>query len=61
MGAFITLVKALPEVLALIKALQMAIEKAESERKVKDELQAINDAFASKDPAKLSHLFDSPP
>jgi hypothetical protein len=59
MSAIFTLIKALPEILAIIKALQAGIDKAQADRKVKDDLQAIHAAFVAKDSAQLNHLFNS--
>lgn len=53
----LTLLKLLPEILSLIKALELAIAKSEQNRKVKDDLNAINEAFKTGDASKLNHLF----
>lgn len=58
MSALITLFKLLPEVLALIKAIEKAIKVAESERKIRDDLNAIRKAFDDKDSKALDHIFN---
>lgn len=59
MNSFLTLVKLLPELVALIKAIQKAIDQAETDRKVKDDLNAIKKAFDTKDATALDHIFNS--
>jgi len=55
--AFIAFLQALPELLKLIQTLQARIDEAALNRKVADDVKAINEAFQSKDPAKLNALF----
>jgi len=55
-----TLIKLLPEILGLIKAIEVAIEKAEEDRKVKNDIQTISDAFKTGDASKLNALFAKP-
>ena len=57
--ALFILINSLPEVLGLIKALQEAADQAEKDRKVKDDIKTIHEAFTSNDPKKLQHLFNS--
>jgi uncharacterized protein Yka (UPF0111/DUF47 family) len=59
MSAFMTLLKALPEILQLIKALQKAADQAEADRKVKDDIKTIHQAFDANDPELLRRLFNS--
>lgn len=59
MSSLVTIVKLLPELIALIESIQKAINEAETERKVADDLKAIKDAFDSKDPSALNHIFNS--
>lgn len=63
MWTFAKFVACLPELIQIFKTLQKLIMQAEANRKVKDDLQAINDAFASGDKSKLDHIFSvqSPP
>lgn len=56
-SAIISLLKALPEILALIKTIQEQIKKANTERKVKDDLAKITEAFKNKDAAALNDIF----
>lgn len=56
----LALIKLLPELLALVKAIQIAIEKTEADRKVNDDLKTITDAFNSGDASKLHGLFSNP-
>ena len=59
MGSLATLIKLLPEIIALIASIQKAIDQGETDRKVKDDLAAIKAAFDSKDASALNHIFDS--
>lgn len=59
MITFWNLIKALPEIIQLLNALQKAVDEAETDRKVKDDLKAIHEAFTTKDAAKLNALFSS--
>lgn len=55
--AIIALVASFPEVLRLIKHLNDSIEQDKMNRKVKDDLKEINDAFSSKDAKALNDIF----
>lgn len=61
MGAIWSLIKVLPEIIALLKAVQQGIDELNTERKVKDDLKAIKDAVASKDATKLNAIFNDVP
>lgn len=56
----ISLIKYLPELLGLIKAIEIAIEKSEEDRKVQDDIKSISDAFKTGDATKLNALFSKP-
>ena len=58
MSAFLALLKALPEVLAIIKALQVAAKQAETERTVKSDLKALHEAIQTKDVSALNALMN---
>lgn len=51
------LVKALPEIIKLIQAIQKAIAQADADRKVADDIKAIHQAFGAKDATQLNTLF----
>jgi hypothetical protein len=53
------LLLAFPEVLQLLKLLQQKIDKAESDRKVKEDLRKINDAFENNDEELLRDVLNS--
>lgn len=53
--AFLT---SLPEILKLILQLQKMIQEANTDRKVKDDVKSIHQAFASNDPSKLNSIFN---
>lgn len=59
MSVYWTLIKALPDIIALLRALQKGIDEAETQRKVTDDLKQIHEAFNEKDPAKLRALFNN--
>jgi len=53
----------LPELMRLIRLIARNIEEAQSERKIREDLIALNKAFESKDAEALRHIFmsgDSP-
>lgn len=54
-----SLVIALPEILKLLAAIQKSIDEAQTQRKVKEDLQAIERAFREKDANALNHIFNS--
>ena len=59
MNLLATLILSLPELIQLLKALQKQIDEAETDRKVKNDLKTISEAFREKDAAKLNALFNS--
>lgn len=54
-----TFFSCLPELINLIRALELAAKEAETKRKVKTDVKTIHEAFSSNDPAKLNALFTS--
>jgi hypothetical protein len=61
MGTLLMLLRALPEIIALLHAVQKGIEEMESDRKVKDDIKTIHEAINANDPAKLNALFRNVP
>lgn len=59
MSGLAALIAALPELLRLLRTVQKKIDEAETNRKVTDDLKAINEAFKSNDPDKLNHIFNN--
>lgn len=57
--ALTELFAALPEIVKLIQQIQKQIAADGVERKVKDDLRAINKAFEEKDARALSDIFNS--
>lgn len=57
--ALSALIAALPEILKLIKTIQARIDEAEAERRLKDDIKKINDAFESQDAEALNEIFNS--
>jgi hypothetical protein len=43
----------------LLTALQKAVNAAETDRKVKTDLQALHKAIDAKDPSAVNHIFNS--
>ncbi len=56
---FFAVLTSLPDILKLVRAIQKAIDEAETERKVSTDLQKIHEAFTTNDPTKLNDLFRS--
>lgn len=54
-----SLILALPEILKLIKNIQDQIEAEQVNKKVKDDLKKINEAFKEKDASKLNDIFNN--
>lgn len=50
---------ALPDVIKLLQAMQVAVDQANTERKVTDDLKSLHEAFNAKDASKLDHIFNS--
>jgi hypothetical protein len=59
MGSLVQIIKLLPEIIALLNSIQKAIDQAETDRKVSDDLKAIKAAFDSKDASALNHIFNN--
>jgi hypothetical protein len=56
--AILALITALPEVLKLIKHLQDTHKKNQVNKKIKDDLNAINKAFTTMDAELLNRVFN---
>ena len=56
-----SLIIALPEIIKLIKNIQKKIEQQRVEKKVKDDLEKINQAFESGDAKLLNDVFNGMP
>lgn len=59
MSFLIAFFTALPELVRLVKTMQRQIEEANTKRKVKEDVKAINEAFKKKDPDSLKRIFDT--
>jgi len=59
MSELAALLKLLPIFLGIVKSLQKAIDEAQTDRKVADDLKAIQAAIDAKDPAALKHIFSN--
>ena len=57
MSELAALLKLLPILLGLVKSLQKAIDEAQTDRKVADDLKAIQEAIDRKDPDAIKHIF----
>lgn len=57
--ALLALIVALPEIIKMLQNLQRIADKAEEDRRVKDDLKKINEAFENKDAEALNRVFDS--
>lgn len=55
--AIISLIVALPEILRLIDSISKRIEQDEADRKLKDDLKKIDEAFRNGDAQALNDLF----
>lgn len=57
--SFITgFLSALPELIKLVKLIQKKIEEDKSDKKTKEEIRKINQAFKDRDAEALNRLFD---
>lgn len=54
------IIRALPELIKLVDALQKNQQENQIQRKVADDVKTIHEAFTTKDFAKLNTLFNSP-
>lgn len=52
------LLTSLPEIIRLVRAIELALKEAEVDRKVKDDVKAIHEAFTTKDAKKLNDIFN---
>lgn len=59
MKTLVALIVALPEIIRLVERIQKEIERQQTDRKVADDIKAINAAFDAKDAKKLNEIFDS--
>lgn len=57
--ALLALIVALPDIIKMIEHLQRMADNSEEDRKVKDDLKKINEAFENKDAEALNRVFDS--
>lgn len=57
MKTLVALIVALPEIIRLVERIQKEIERQQVDRKVADDIKAINDAFEAKDAQKLNEIF----
>ena len=58
MSEFITLIKYLPDVLALIKSIESVIDEAKTAATVADHLKIVKGAFDAKDASQLNTIFN---
>lgn len=57
--ALFTLIVAFPKIIELLETIHKRIEEAETQRKVEDDLKAINEAFKNQDAEALRKIFNS--
>ena len=50
---------AIPDLIKLLAALEQAAKKAETARKVRDDLKALQKAIDDKDASSVAHIFNS--
>lgn len=53
------LLRSLPLIIEILKSIQKAIDEAQLERKVSDDLKVVHNAFSERDASKLNALFRS--
>jgi len=53
------LLAAMPEIIALVKAIRMEIESSAKNRKVKDDMAKISEAFKNRDSNALNDIFSN--
>lgn len=58
---YLKLLALLPQIVKLIEALERAIIEAKTERKVEDDLTALQKAIDAKDPSMVNHIFNNMP
>lgn len=59
MSSWWVVVRLLPELVQLLRAIDEAIKKSEDDRKIKDDVLLIKEAFKTNDPTKLNALFSN--
>lgn len=60
MSEILTLIKCLPAILGLIKAIQKGIDEAQTNATVADHVNQVKAAFDAKDASKLNAVFNTP-
>ena len=61
MFSFISLLASIPDLIKIYKAVQKRIDQSDQDRKIKDDLKKIGEAFDEKDATKLDHIFNQLP
>jgi len=59
MNAILAFIKCLPEIIKLLEILATRIAEANTERKIKEDLQKINEAFEKRDATLLNDIFNN--
>ncbi len=59
LSAILAFLSSLPELIKLIKNIQNNIRSSEIDRKVREDVKKINEAFEKEDADKLNRLFNS--
>jgi hypothetical protein len=54
-----TLIANMPEILKMLQHLEQLKENADTDRKIKEDLKKINEAFKNKDAELLRKIFDT--
>ena len=57
MWNIISILASIPDLIKIYAAVKKRIDQSEQDRKVKDDLIKIQEAFNDKDPSKLDHIF----
>ena len=55
------LIALLPQLIKLLQAMQEAVNQAETDRKVKDDIKLVAEAFKARDSSKLNQIFNEAP
>lgn len=58
MNIILQFLAALPELIRLVRDIETAIKKEESDRKVKNDVKAIREAFKNQDAQALNRIFN---
>lgn len=61
MNILLQFLAALPELIKLVRDIQAAIKKEESDRKVKNDVKAIREAYKNQDADAINRLFNPKP